>query len=103
LIQQLAPRQQALEAEAKAADAATHVAQAAAKEVQDRIYRARRTLDDVRSLAEASRQPSLRHRRLRSWRRFARNWRPVAPERGQPSGPWRKGTKGSWPPGSPRG
>jgi hypothetical protein len=52
LIQQLAPRQQALEAEAKAADTAGRAAQAAAKEVQDRIYRARRTLDDVRSLRE---------------------------------------------------
>lgn len=53
LIQQLEPRKQALEAEAKAADEAGHAAQAAAKEVQDRIYRARRTLDDVRSLRES--------------------------------------------------
>ena len=52
-IQQLSPRQQALEAEAKAADTASRAAQAAAKEVQDRIYRARRTLDDVRSLRES--------------------------------------------------
>ena len=53
LIQQLGPRQHALEGEAKAADAASRAAQAAAKEVQDRIYRARRTLDDVRSLRES--------------------------------------------------
>jgi hypothetical protein len=53
LIPQLATRQQALEAEAKAADTAAHAAQAAAKQVQDRIYRARRTLDDVRSLRES--------------------------------------------------
>lgn len=52
LIQQLEPRKQALEAEAKAADAASRAAQAAAKAVQDRVYRARRTLDDVRSLRE---------------------------------------------------
>jgi hypothetical protein len=52
MIQQLAPRQQALEAEAKAADAASSAAQAAAKAIQDRIYRVRRTLDDVRSLRE---------------------------------------------------
>lgn len=45
LIQQLGPRRQALEAEAKAADAAGRTAQAAAREVQDRVYRARRTLD----------------------------------------------------------
>ena len=37
LIQQLAPRQQALEAEAKAADTAARAAQAAAKQMQDRI------------------------------------------------------------------
>jgi hypothetical protein len=52
MIQQLAPRQQALEAEAKAADAASSAAQAAAKAIQERIYRVRRTLDDVRSLRE---------------------------------------------------
>lgn len=52
LIQQLEPRKQALEAEAKTADAANRTAQAAAKAVQDRVYRARRTLDDVRSLRE---------------------------------------------------
>lgn len=52
LIQQLGPQRQALEAEAKAADAASRAAQAAAKKVQDRIYQARRTLDDVRSLRE---------------------------------------------------
>ncbi len=52
LIQQLAPRQQALEDEAKNADATSRAAQTATKEVQDRIYRARRMLDDVRSLRE---------------------------------------------------
>lgn len=51
-IQQLDPRRQALEAEAKAADAGGRAAQVAAKAVQDRVYRARRTLDDVRSLRE---------------------------------------------------
>jgi len=60
LIQQLEPRKQALEAEAKTAAAASSVAQAAAKAVQDRVYRARRTLDDVRSLreSEAATQPT---------------------------------------------
>ena len=53
MIQQLGPREQALEVEAKAADAASRAAQAAAKEVQDRIYRARRTLDEVRALRES--------------------------------------------------
>jgi len=52
LIQQLEPRKQALEAEAKTADAASNAAQTATKAVQDRVYRARRTLDDVRSLRE---------------------------------------------------
>jgi len=50
LIQQLEPRKQALEAEAKTATAASSAAQAAAKAVQDRVYRARRMLDDVRTL-----------------------------------------------------
>lgn len=54
LIEQLAPRQQALEDEAKTADVANRAAQTAAKEVQDRIYGARRTLDEVRSLRETS-------------------------------------------------
>ncbi|WP_372090744.1 hypothetical protein P7L79_17235 [Tistrella mobilis] len=53
LIQQLEPRKQALEVEAKTAAAASSVAQAAAKAVQDRVYRARRTLDDVRTLRES--------------------------------------------------
>lgn len=52
LIQQLEPRKQALEAEAKTATAASSAAQAAAKAVQDRVYRARRTLDDVRALRD---------------------------------------------------
>jgi uncharacterized protein DUF2326 len=51
-IQLLGPQQQALESEAKTADAANRAAQAAARHVQDRIYQARRTLDDVRSLRE---------------------------------------------------
>ena len=49
-IQQLGPRKQALEAEVKAADDASRAAQAGAREVQDRIYRARRIVDDARSL-----------------------------------------------------
>jgi hypothetical protein len=53
LINQLGPRQQALEAEAKSTDAVSRAAQVAAKDVQDRIYRARRILDDVRSLRDA--------------------------------------------------
>ncbi len=57
LIQQLEPRKQALEAEAKTAAAASSAAQAAAKAVQDRVYRARRTLDDVRSLREGEAAP----------------------------------------------
>ncbi|GAB1721851.1 MAG: DUF2326 domain-containing protein [Nitrospira sp. CR1.1] len=56
LIQQLIPRQQVLEAEAKAADATSRAALAAAKEVQDRIYLVRRTLDDVRSLRESEKK-----------------------------------------------
>lgn len=51
-IQQIGSQRQALEAEAKAADAASRAAQAAAKAVQDRVYGARRMLDDVRSLRE---------------------------------------------------
>lgn len=60
LIQQLGSRQQELQAEAKAATAASSAAQAAAKAVQDRVYRARRTLDDVRSLQgrEAATRPT---------------------------------------------
>lgn len=50
LIQQFEPGRQALEAEAKAADAATKAGQVAAKNLQDRIYQARRILDDVRTL-----------------------------------------------------
>ena len=59
-LQQLGPRRQALEAEAKAADVASRAAQATAKEVQDRIYRARRILDDARSLraSEAAAKPT---------------------------------------------
>jgi hypothetical protein len=53
LIIQLGPRQQALEGEANGADAVSRAAQAAVKNIQDRIYRARRILDDVRSLRES--------------------------------------------------
>lgn len=60
LINQLSPRHQELEAEAKGADAVSRSAQSAAKDVQDRIYRARRVLDDVRSLrdTEAAAKPT---------------------------------------------
>ncbi len=51
-LQQLGPQRQALESEIKSADASSRAAQVAGKEVQDRIYQARRTLDDVRSLRE---------------------------------------------------
>jgi hypothetical protein len=51
-IRQLNSRREVLEQEAKTADATNRAAQAAAKTVQDRVYRARRTLDDVRSLRE---------------------------------------------------
>jgi hypothetical protein len=54
LIQQLAPREQALAAEIQAADAASQAAQVVEKDVLDRIYRARRMLDDVRSLRESA-------------------------------------------------
>lgn len=53
-IQQLEPKRLALEAEVKTADDATRAAHAVTKEIQDRIYRARRTLDDVRSLRESA-------------------------------------------------
>lgn len=53
-LQQLEPKLLALEAEVKTADDATRAAQAVTKEIQDRIYRARRTLDDVRSLRESA-------------------------------------------------
>lgn len=53
LIQQQESRKQALEAEAKNADAAGRKAQEAARQIQDRIYRARRILDDVRALRES--------------------------------------------------
>jgi hypothetical protein len=52
-IQQLEAKRIALEAEVKTADDATRAAHALTKEIQDRIYRARRTLDDVRSLRES--------------------------------------------------
>ncbi len=60
LINQLSPRQQKLEAEAKSADEVSRAAQSAAKDVQDQIYRARRVLDDLRSLrdTEAAAKPT---------------------------------------------
>jgi hypothetical protein len=53
-IQQLEPKRRALEIEVKAADDATRAAQTVTREIQDRIYRARRTLDDVRALRESA-------------------------------------------------
>ncbi len=53
-IQQLEAKRLALEAEVKTADDATRAAQAVTKEIQDRIYRARRTLEDARSLRESA-------------------------------------------------
>lgn len=51
-LQKLGPQRQALEAEARAADTVSRAAQVSARDVQDRIYRARRTLDDARALRE---------------------------------------------------
>lgn len=58
-IQQLNLQRQALAKEASAADAASRAVQTTAKELQDRVYRARRTLDEVRSLhaSEAAAKP----------------------------------------------
>ena len=53
-IQQLELKRLALEAEVRTADDATRSAQAVTREIQDRIYRARRTLDDVRALRESA-------------------------------------------------
>lgn len=58
-IQQLEPKRLALEAEVKAAADATRAAQVVTKEIQDKIYRARRTLDDVRELRESSEKEKL--------------------------------------------
>jgi hypothetical protein len=55
--------------EAKVADAASRAAQAAAKKVQDRIYRARRTLDDVRALRESEAANALSPRQFPRARR----------------------------------
>lgn len=49
---QLESKRLELETEIKAAGDASRTAQAATKEIQDRIYRARRTLDDVRALRD---------------------------------------------------
>ena len=93
-LQQLGPQRQALEAEIKSADASNRAAQAAGKEVQDRIYQARRTLDDVRSLRERGTAA-----------------KPTPPGTGEleavraqmEAGRWKKGIKGLWPPGFPMG
>jgi len=53
-IQQLEPKRLALQAEVKTADDATRAAHVVTKEIQDRTYRARRTLDDVRALRESA-------------------------------------------------
>ncbi len=58
-IQQLEAKRLALEAEVKTADDATRAAQAVTKEIQDRIYRARRTLEDARSLRESAKNEKL--------------------------------------------
>lgn len=50
LIQQLEPRQRALETDSKSADQNTRAAQAAAQRVQEGVYKARRLLDDLRGL-----------------------------------------------------
>jgi len=50
LIQQLEPRQRALDQESKSAENNIRVAQAAAREIQERVYNARRLLDDLRGL-----------------------------------------------------
>jgi hypothetical protein len=50
LILQLEPKKQALDDEAKLAENNIRAAQAAAREVRDNIYRARRLLDDLRGL-----------------------------------------------------
>ncbi|MGO4561885.1 hypothetical protein [Mesorhizobium sp. 2RAF21] len=51
---QLESKHLELETEIKAAGDASRTAQAATKEIQDRIYRARRTLDDVRALRDSA-------------------------------------------------
>lgn len=50
LIQQLEPRQRALEHESKSADENNRAAQTAAQAVQEKVYNARRLLDDLRGL-----------------------------------------------------
>jgi hypothetical protein len=50
LIQQLEPRQLALENESKSAETNIRAAQAAAREIQEKVYSARRLLDDLRGL-----------------------------------------------------
>lgn len=53
LINQIEPKLRALEKEVQEADAANRLAQTGSIEVQDRIYRARRTLDEVRELRDS--------------------------------------------------
>lgn len=55
LIQQLEPQQRALEQEAKSAENNIRVAQAAAREIQENVYKARRLLDDLRGLQVSER------------------------------------------------
>lgn len=55
LIQQLEPQQHALEREAKSAENNIRVAQAAALEIQEKVYNARRLLDDLRGLQVSER------------------------------------------------
>ena len=50
LIEQLTPRQLALEQESKSAENNIRAAQAAAREIQEKVYNARRLLDDLRGL-----------------------------------------------------
>ncbi|MBD9560646.1 DUF2326 domain-containing protein [Ensifer sp. ENS03] len=52
-IEQLGSQRLVLDVEIRAADEATRAAQAVTREAQDHVYRARRTLDDVRSLRES--------------------------------------------------
>ena len=50
LVQQLEPRQRALEQEAKSAQDDIRIAQASAQVIQEKVYNARRLLDDLRGL-----------------------------------------------------
>jgi hypothetical protein len=50
LIQQLEPRQRVLESESRSAEQNSQAAQAASRRVQEKVYSARRLLDDLRGL-----------------------------------------------------